>query len=299
MNVIKNTPIAISGLLLATLSMGNLYNNSVVKAVTFTIGFTIILVLLLKVLLYESMVREELSQLIVLSTSGTFSMALMLISTYLITINYYLALFLWISGIILHILLIITFTYRHVLNDFDIRNVYGSYWVVFVGITMAAITGPILDLQGFSWIFFVFGFCMMLITFPLVTYRYVKYPQVQEIAKPLICIYTALFSILIVGYTSSFTVVNITFLLTLYAMACICYIFSFYKLLTYLKMPFYPSYSAFTFPFVISAIASTKVMALFNGNVIMQLIIVFEMITATLMVCYVLIEYIMNIFNLS
>ena len=156
---------------------------------------------------------------------------------------------------------------------------------------MASITGLSFNFQNFTWIFFVFGFLMMLITLPVVTYRYMKYPVAFEYNKPLICIYAALINILIVGYVNSFSDVNMYFLFSLYLMASIFYIFSLYKLIGYLKMPFYPSYSAFTFPFVISAIASTKLLSITNYNQAVSFIVLFEIVIATVMVAYVLAKF--------
>jgi exfoliative toxin A/B len=190
-------------------------------------------------------------------------------------------------------MLILIFTYRYILNDFNIEQVYASYWIVYVGITMASITGLSFDLQWVTWIFCVFGFVMMFITFPIVTYRYLKYPVKQEANKPLICIYAAIFNILIVGYVNSFSTINYTFLLLLYIIATLCYLFSLYKFITYRKMPFYPSFSAFTFPFVISAIASLKINDLFNNSVI-EYLLYFECTVAAILVIYVLIRYSYN-----
>ncbi|RAP47779.1 MAG: hypothetical protein BZ135_01500 [Methanosphaera sp. rholeuAM6] len=290
---IKNIPIAITGLLLAILSLGNLYNNMPIKYVTFSLGLIIILVMITKCIFFRDIMKEELNQLVPLSTSGTFSMALMVLSTYVVIYNYILALILWGIGVILHSLIIVIFTYRHVLNNFNIEDVYGSYWIVYIGITMASITGLFLNIQNYSWIFFIFGFIMMIPTFSLVTYRYIFYPVKLEQNKPLICIYAAIFNILIVGYVNSFDVINYYFLIALYLTASICYVFSLYKLINLIRLPFYPSYSAFTFPFVISAIASAMMLMIFEYE-ILNYIVVFETVIATVMVIYVLIGYIQN-----
>lgn len=290
-NIIKNTPIAISGLLLAIFSLSNLYDISFLRIFILFLGILILCVLLSKIIFYRDVIKNELGQLIVLSTSGTFSMALMLFSTFLISLNYYMALVLWIIGIILHSLLIIIFSYKYIFQNFNIENVYASYWVVYVGITMASITGLSFNLHHYTWIFFVFGFLMMLITLPLVTYRYLKYPVITDQNKPLICIYAALINILIVGYVNSFSNINPYFLFTLYIIASVFYVFSLYKFIGYTKLPFYPSYSAFTFPFVISAVASTKILAITNNNPILSFVVLIEVGIATVLVAYVLLKY--------
>ena len=289
-NIIKSIPLASSGLLLAVFSLGNLYNNLLINDITLFLGIILLLLLLLKLIFYRETVKNELNQLVILSTSGTFSMSLMLFSTFLIPVSYQLALVIWLIGIFLHLILIIIFSYRYVFNNFSIENVYGSYWIVFVGITMGSITGLSFNLQSITWIFFAFGFIMMLITLPLVTYRYIKYPLVPDQNKPLKCIYAAVLNILIVGYVNSFQNINIKFIVILYFIASIFYVYSLCKCLKYIKLPFYPSFSAFTFPFVISALASTKMLTILNNNII-SYIVNFETIIATVLVIYVFYRY--------
>lgn len=295
-NIFKRMPLGICGLLLAILSLGNiLYDYHIdVKILTCLLGILIIFILLVKIIFYRDDVVNDLKNPVIASTSGTFSMALILLSTYVYPIDQNLALFIWIVGVLLHILLICYFTIMFVLNNFDINNVFGSYWVVYVGITMAAITGSIHNLNSISWIFFVFGFCMMIPTFILISYRYFKYPVKNEANKPLICIYTALFSILITGYLNSFNKINFYFLIILYIIACICYVFSTYKLLSYIRMPFYPTFSAFTFPFVISVIASNEILVFFGENIFLQIFVYYQLLVAVIIVTYVLFKYVKN-----
>lgn len=295
-NIFKRMPLGICGLLLAILSLGNiLYDYHIdVKILTCLLGILIIFILLVKIIFYRDDVVNDLKNPVIASTSGTFSMALILLSTYVYPIDQNLALFIWIVGVLLHILLICYFTIMFVLNNFDINNVFGSYWVVYVGITMAAITGSIHNLNSISWIFFVFGFCMMIPTFILISYRYFKYPVKNEANKPLICIYTALFSILITGYLNSFNKINFYFLIILYIIACICYVFSTYKLLSYIRMPFYPTFSAFTFPFVISVIASNEILVFFGENIFLQIFVYYQLLVAIIIVTYVLFKYVKN-----
>ena len=252
MNVIEKLPIPISGLILAILSLGNLLQGYP-RVVCGAVGVILILMLLLRVIIYPGSVRQDLSNPIILSNSGTFSMALMILSTYINPFNADLALGVWILGVALHILLIVWFTYRFIICDFDIMTVYPSYWIVFIGITMGAITAHVHGLTEIAYLFFVFGFIMMLITLPLVVYRYVRYPNILDQNKPLICIFTAVMSILIVGYTNSFNALSYEFLMVLYTVAFVFFLFAFYKFIEYRNLDFYPSFSAFTFPFVITA----------------------------------------------
>ena len=296
MNVIKKLPIPVSGLILAILSLGNVLQvyNPTLKLICGIVGLIFIIMLILKLFLYPEDVKNDLSNPIILSNSGTFSMALMILSTYLNAFNGTLALSVWILGVALHILLIIYFTYRYIIRDFNINGVYPSYWIVFIGITMGAITAHVHGLNEIGWIFFVFGFILMIITLPLVVYRYLKYPNQLDQNKPLICIFTAIFSILIVGYTNSLNV-SAEFLMALYVIASIFFLFALIKVIEYRNLEFYPSYSTFTFPFVITAIASTEVSQIFN-SAIFSIIIPIQTIIAVILVIYVLYCYLRFLF---
>ena len=131
----------------------------------------------------------------------------------------------------------------------------------------------------------------MLVTTPVIIYRYVRHDEIPDMNKPLICIFTALFSILIVGYLNSSKTASIEFITVLYLIACLFYIFALYKLIEYRNLDFYPSFSAFTFPFVISAIATKGVLKTVGSNIALSLILTFETIISIVIVFYVLSEY--------
>ena len=82
-------------------------------------------------------------------------------------------------------------------------------------------------------------------------------------------------------------------------LSLIIYIIVLCNLPKYLKMPFYPSYAAFTFPFVISAIAMKMTMNFLanNGYAIpfINYLVLFQTIIATLLVIYTLIRFIIFI----
>jgi len=292
MNLIKLIPIPISGLILALLSLGNLIQDisPTFRYLFCLIGVIFIALLVLKVILYPDSVRNDLSNPVILSSSGTFSMALMILSTYLTGFMPSFAYTIWIIGLALHILLMIYFTYRFIIRDFNINTYYPSYWIVFVGITMGAITAHVHGLKELGFIFFCIGFISMLITLPLMIYRYIKHNDIPDMNKPLICIYTALFSILIVGYINSTSFVSIEFLEVIYIIAFIAYLFSLYKFIEYRHLDFYPSFSAFTFPFVISAIATKQTSAILKISLLNNISTI-ETAIAILLVVYILIRY--------
>ena len=109
--------------------------------------------------------------------------------------------------------------------------------------------------------------------------------------KPLTCIFTALFSILIFGYLNSAENISNEFVIAMYAIACVFYIFSFYKLISLRNLDFFPSFSAFTFPFVISAHATKGIVTTVITNGVLNGILIIETVIATVLVVYVLLRY--------
>ena len=294
MNIIRNLPLAITGLILAILSLGKIFADF--SSIFFIIGSVLIFLVLLKLVLHFEAFNKELNQLIALSTFGTFSMALMLFSTYLkplfLPLSQTIAFGIWILGIIIHLTIIILFTKNYILANFDIENVFATWWIVYIGITMAAITAPAYDLQQYGFIFFGIGFILMIPTLILISYRYLKFTAIEDKNKPFICIYTALLSILLVGYVNALNI-NGNFLSVIYLLACIFYIFAIYqaiKLIIIDKLRFMPSFSAFTFPFVISAIATGEAYKFFGLSILNYLFHI-QAIIALVLIMFVFYNY--------
>ena len=131
----------------------------------------------------------------------------------------------------------------------------------------------------------------MILTLPLVIYRYLKNKNIPEINKPLICIFTAVLSIIIVGYLNSSQNPSQNFVLILYSISCIFYLFSLYKFISYRNLDFYPTFAAFTFPFVISALSTKETYSLIKPNIVLANVLSLETVIAIVIVCYVLLRY--------
>lgn len=292
--MIEKIPLPICGVILALFSLGNLLNDThpLLKSICVALGMIFLILIISKLILYPEKIKADFQNPILTSNSGTFSMSLMLLSTYLSLFIPNIAFGIWILGVALHILLMIYFTYHFIIHNFNILTVYPSYWIVYVGITMGAITAHAHNLEEIGIIFFIVGFIAMILTMPLIIYRYIKYTDIPNGNKPLICIFTAVLSILIVGYINSFNTISNEFLMVMYIFACILYIFAFVKFIEYRNLKFYPSFAAFSFPFVISGLATKGVISKIGPNIILNNILNIETVIATVIVAYVLMKYI-------
>lgn len=206
----------------------------------------------------------------------------------------------WILAIILHIVLILYFTVKFIFK-LQMPKVFASYYIVYVGIAVAAVTAPVYEQTGIGTVAFWFGFVTLILLLVLVTYRYVKFREVPEPAKPLICIYAAPTSLCVAGYVQSVMPKSYNFLIGMFTVATVLYIFALVQAVRFLKLPFYPSYAAFTFPFVISAIAAKQTMAcaanLGHPLPFLQYVVLVETIIAVVFVVYVYIRFLGFLFG--
>lgn len=300
-DMIKKVPVPLCGVMLGFAALGNLlqsYGEGIRSVCGIVAAFLLVLVLL-KLIMFPQMIKEDMKNPIMASVAGTLPMALMLLSTYVKPFIGGAAKYIWFFAIGLHIVLIVYFTVKFIFK-LQLPKVFASYYIVYVGIAVAAVTAPAYEQLGIGAVAFWFGFVTLIALLVLVTMRYVKCPEVPEPAQPLICIYAAPTSLCIAGYVQSVTPKSKTFLLAMLAVATVLYIFALVKAVGYLKLKFYPSYAAFTFPFVISAIATKQTMACLanmgSPMPVLQYVVLGETIIAVAFVVYTFVRFMGFIF---
>lgn len=297
-SLIKKLPIAISGLMLALAASGNMiqsygeiYRTLLGAASTVIL---LLLLLLLKILIYPHIVKDELENPLVASVFPTFTMGIMLLSTYFKPLAPNISFIIWLFAVIGHGLLILNFSLKHILK-FDLKKVFPSWFIVYVGIVVASVTAPAFQMQTLGKIIFWIGICSYFLLLPLVVKRS-KLKNIPEPALPSIAIYTAPLALCLAGYLNSFENKSMLIVWTLVILSQVNYIFVLYKLPKLIKLKFYPSFSAFTFPLVISALS----LKLTNGYLIktdpsiyiLKYLVYFEEMLAFIVVLYVLFKYI-------
>lgn len=293
---INETPTPIAGLMLALAATGNLVSShgSLYRNIFGTLSALILLLLAIKICTGFKAIVEDLKNPVIASVSPTFSMGAMILSTYIKPVFPSLAYGLWILALLIHCTLIIYFTVKFIFN-FNIKQVFPSYFVVYVGIVVGSVTAPAYNLTNIGQVLFWFGFVLYLILLPVVIYRVFLVKSIKEPALPTITIFAAPASLCLAGYMSTFPAKNMTMV---YLLTVLSLVMTFSVLLympRMLKIKFYPSYSAFTFPFVISAIAIKKTNVFLNstgnGIPLLEHIVLFEELWAVSIVVYVLIRY--------
>ncbi|MGO1368625.1 MAG: TDT family transporter [Senegalia sp. (in: firmicutes)] len=296
-NLIKKLPVAICGLMLGLAALGNLiapFGNGY-RLFLGAISGLIFLMLTAKILMFWDQIKEALKNPAVSGVLATYPMGMMILSTYIKPYLQNLAFIMWITSLSINIMLIIYFITKFIVG-FNIKKVFASYFVLFVGIVVGSITSPAYGLTNIGRILFWYGLVVYLPLIPIVLYRVIKIKGIPEPAEPLKIIFAAPASLLLAGYMSSFEEKSMIMIIFLSALSLIMTLYGLILMPKMLKLKFYPSYSAFTFPFVISAIAMNMVNKYLlmsgNGLSIINIIAKFETIWAIVMVAYVFLRYV-------
>ncbi|KXG78984.1 TDT family transporter [Thermotalea metallivorans] len=295
-SVIKKVPIPIAGLILALAAAGNLVFSygSLYKNIFGTLSAFLLILLVIKIWVMPKSLGEGFDNPVIASVMPTFFMGLMILSTY-IKVHFPLAAYgLWLLALIMHGVFMIYFTKKYILN-FHIQKVFPSYFIVYVGIVCGSVTAPAFGLANVGQLIFWFGLGAYFLLLPLVIYRVLVMKEIPEPAIPTITIFAAPASLCLAGYLNSFQEKSMGMIMLLSILSLFMFISVMLYIPKMLKLKFYPSYSAFTFPFVITAIAM-KGTAAFLANAgktspFLGYFIKFLELWAILMVLYVLIRY--------
>lgn len=253
---LKRIPLPITGIMLAFFALGNLYKESApLLRTVLGICATIILVLVvLKALFAREAVAEELKNPVVVSVLPTLSMALLIATTYLAPFAGLAAAVLWVFALAFHVVLM-AFYIKRVLMPFELKKIFATIFIPFVGIVCASVSAPAVGMITFGQAIFWFGLVAFIVCLPIALVRVFGKTPMPEPARPTSLIFAAPASLLIAGYLNAFDVKSVAMITVLGVVAVILLVLGLVLVFKTIKAPFAPSFSAFTFPLVISAIA--------------------------------------------
>ncbi|HIZ77453.1 MAG TPA: TDT family transporter [Firmicutes bacterium] len=256
LETLKKLPYPLSGVILALFSLGNcVVEIAPLRYLLLGIGLCLLVALTAKMALVPKSLTDALKDPVLCSTLGTFSMALMVLSSYFFPRFPLWAMVVWSFGLVLHCSLIFYFSFRH-LPYLKIRQVHASYFIVYVGIAMAAVTArlPFQVVLGRGC--FYFALCGFLFLLPVVLYRYIVHRKIMPPQRPLFCITAAPGALCLTAYLTAFAEPSTVLVAVGAVLSGVLYMAVLVRVPFLLRFEvFYPSYAAMTFPFVINATA--------------------------------------------
>jgi len=123
--LIRSIPIPFAGVMLALAAGGNLLApfGSIYKNIFGLLSFVSFIVLTGMIIFNFRGVKESLKHPVLSSVMPTYSMGMIVLSTYFIPFNKSFAFGFWSIGLLLHLILLIIFTKNHIFN-FKIKMVF-------------------------------------------------------------------------------------------------------------------------------------------------------------------------------
>lgn len=295
----KRVPLPISGVILALFSFTNLFRQfdwHIAASVSFIIGSVFSLFYVGKLVFAPKQTIQDLKNPMVAAVAPTATMAIMIVLSMLERSQIVDAV--WYAAIVVHFGLMIYFTRQFVMKkEFRIQMILPGWFVMYIGMAMMPLTASGRLPLFMDVVFYVcIVFALMLI--PLNLYRMFVIGHVPEPAKPLIGIFMAPLSILLATYSAHFEVHSTVVLIVLLICSQLMFVCIVPQLFKLKELPFYPSFAALTFPFVITVTALVKSLALLNVHgVIAATWIVIETMIAIVAVAFVVTKYTQFLFQ--
>ena len=258
--IIQKIPLPIFAVALALFAIGNVMNMHHWPHELFWLcgflAFFCILLFIIKLTMYPDMIKKDLQTSPVLAgVSGGAFMALIQMATYYIKpLHAGTALGLWYFSLLGYILLALWFTKKFVWEKHDFLQFYPTYFLIYAGLDLAALSAPAFGLAPLGRIIFWLTLILFLAILVVVVWRWLSKP-VNTPFKPFFCLFTAPPSLFFATWLVLYPGLSE---ISVYAGLFVAQLL-FFMVLTYLprlfKIPFYASYAALGFPFVITAYA--------------------------------------------
>lgn len=292
---LSHIPIPMAGVTLGLAALGNLLQGFSEELRLFCglLSFLMLLLVIAKFIFCPSVVQEDFKNPVVASVSATIFMSIMQLTTYAYPYVGVFAFVIWGAAVLAHIVLIIHYTKRFLLR-FRLDEIFPTCFITYVGIVVASVTSASFGMEALGRGIFWFGLFAYILMFALISFRYFKH-EVHESLKPLICIYTAPMSLTITGYIAVIGDKSLAAMIVMEILAQILYVAVLTQLPKLMRLRFYPSYAAFTFPFVITASALKQVLAHLSTFYAipqwMNIVVALETLIATVMVGYTVFRF--------
>ncbi len=250
---IDNAPYTFAGLALAWGGLGSIFQDLPTVHYAFLAIHTTILVLLItKIALNFKSFTAMTSNPVLWSAFSTFPMALMVFSTYVFGLLPAVALAIWYAAILFHLGLMVHFTVKHLPKKVD--DWFGTFFIVYVGIGMAAITSPALHQQTVGLALLIFASVGYVFTLPPLVMHFSHFDDIPIAFQGTVGVFVAPASLILTGY---YRVVAAP-CLTAMVLLCVLALFFFFVVTAHIprvlrRDTFFPAYASFAFPYVVSA----------------------------------------------
>ena len=302
---INKMPLALTGL---ALGVGGIFNAWTIfigieyfAYVGALISSILILTIITKIFSSFGDFLNDLEHPVAGSTIPTLDMAVMVISSSVVKFVKPLGVAMWFTAIAVHIIFAFTFL-AHRINLKDLHHILPSWFVPPVGIVVAAVAGSNMGFPQVSQVIVYIGTVLYIILFPFIFYRIIFHDPLADDRFPAFAVMGAPANLCLCGYLTAFTDYNTALLNFLLALGLFTTFKVYLSLIRAFQIKFIPLFAAYTFPLAVGAQALLKY-ANYSKSVngqyfyIWNIISIFELIVASMMIIYVFVNMMFFVHN--
>jgi tellurite resistance protein len=262
----------------------------ILLVVTACVLLMIVTVYLLKILRFSQEVMDEFNHPIKISFFPAFSISLLLISIATLELSAALSRYLWICGAVIHLLLtlhVITQWIHH--SRFQVQHSTPAWFIPVVGNIIVPIGGVQHGYTEASWFFFSIGLLYWLILKTLIFNRILFHDPLPEKMLPTLFIMIAPPAMGFIAYLQLNQGVVDNFARLLYYAALFITLLLFTQLPRFLRIRFFISWWAYSFPLAAFSIA-TQIMLIQTGSAFFMLLSWLSLVVVTFVICLLLLN---------
>ncbi len=256
-----STVMGLSGLAIALQRAGGLWGPSTMLGDTVAVVSLLVFILLLvlyglKTFRYPDVVAGELSHPVKMSFGATVTVSLVLLGISTLHLAPTASRALWVAGASLHLAYTL-----YALNswihkpDFDIKHISPAWFIPVVGNILVPIAGVGYANAEISWFFFSIGLLFWLVLFTIIIYRMIFHHPLPDKLLPTLFILIAPPAVGFISYVKLTGDLD-AFGRVLYYGALFLTLLLFLQIPRLIRLPFYLSWWAYSFPLAAIAIAT-------------------------------------------
>src|SRR3712207_2986902 len=142
---------------------------------------------LLKLILMPKTSFKALRTPVGLSMFSTSALSLIMIAVWMKGVFDKANIYFWSTGVIIESVILVIFVVKYLLN-FNLKSVFSTWYLVFLGIGMASITGSDFGMEVFGRAILKYIVVVSIVVTPVIVYRYIRV-SLTSAAKPLIGVF--------------------------------------------------------------------------------------------------------------
>lgn len=265
---IENLPIPVLPTMVGALTLSTVYSNmgyTWIRHITSWAAVVILLTYIVKIIVYPKTCMNEYSNTVPASLYAGVTMLTMILGSYFYNASAVFGKTLWFSGLIIHAIHILIFTYKNVIKGVNMQTFVPSWFVTYNGIMVSTVVGGVMNEPLICKIVVYYGIAVFTIIIPFMIYRLIKH-EIKDPVYHTQAILLAPSSLCLVGYLNFIQTPNKFIVYYLYFAVICALIFILVKLPKFFSYVFYPGFAGLTFPMAIGIVASTKMSAYLIGQ---------------------------------